>query len=217
MNTTNLGRESRRSRVTEDNSGAWGSSSQDFVRLASLLFERSAIYAKNAGGNCSIYTLAGIPMLFSALRCLLIELHSGMLNATRCDAAVLTKFAESANDVRVIIECYPTLPVDLRENLQLLLDVRHEIVHPAHRPGPEKDNTPTYLSSLRKAGLLQSTDVEIDYIWLSQLQSHRLFRWAFDTIRGTVDVLLRAHNVPSFVTDGILASYSRYETVDADH
>lgn len=67
----------------EDHSGAWGTSSQDFIHLANLLFEKSAAYAKHVDGNCSIYTWAGIPMLFSALRCLLVELNEGSLTASR--------------------------------------------------------------------------------------------------------------------------------------
>lgn len=216
MATSNPGRKSRRSRVAEDHSGAWGSSSQDFVRLATLLFEKSATYARHVDGNCSVYTWAGIPMLFSALRCLLIELNSGMLTASQPNAAILDKLAESPNDVCVIVECYPTFPPELREKLELLLDVRHEIIHPAHRPGPEKTNTPGYLVSLRTAGVLQSTGNEIDYTWLSQLQSHRLFQWAFDVMRNTADALLRIHNVPSYELIGILRSYSKYESVDVD-
>lgn len=216
MTTPNLGREGRKSRVTEDNAGVWGSSSQDFVRLANLLYEESDRYAKKAGGNCSIYTLAGIPMLFSALRCLLIELNAGMLNpATRSDA-VLAKLANYPNDVKVIVKCY-TLPIDLREKLQILLEVRNEITHSAHRPGSEQNNTPSYLSLLREQGLLQSMGADADYIWLSQLQSHKLFRWAFDTVRETVDVLLRTHKVSSYMADGLLESYSRYKTIDAEN
>lgn len=216
MGTSNPGRKSRRSRVADDHSGAWASSSQDFVRLATLLFKTSAEYAKHADGNCSIYTLAGIPILFSALSCLLIELNAGMLTSSRPNETNLAKLAESVNDVHAIAECYPRFPAEIREKLKLLLHVRHEIVHPAHRSGCEKNNTPEYLDPLRKAGLLQSTGEDIDYIWLGQLQSHRLFRWAFDIVRSTVDALLRLHNVPSDVVAGILQAYSRYQTIDAD-
>lgn len=216
MATSNPGRESRRSRVADDHPGAWASSSQDFVRLATLLFETSAGYAKHFDGNCSIYTLAGIPILFSALRCLLIELNDGMITGSPPNKTNLAKLAESANDVHAIAECYPTFPVELREKLELLFQLRHEIAHPAHRPGPEKNNTPEYFDPLRKAGLLQSTGKDIDCVWLGQLQSHRLFRWAFDIVRNTVDALLCLHNVPSDVVAGILQSYSRYETIDSD-
>ncbi len=55
----------------------------------------------------------------------------------------------------------------------------------------------------------------MDYVWLDQLQSHKLFRWAFETIANTVDVLLVAHNVPQFVADGLRESYTHFTRCDA--
>ncbi|MBK9306016.1 MAG: hypothetical protein IPM58_02750 [Nitrospira sp.] len=216
MATLNPGRDSRQSRVANHYPGVSGTSSQDFSHLAKLLFQTSAEYAKNADGNCSIYTLAGIPILFSALHCLLIELNAGMWANSHFDKTTLVELAKSGNDVSVIAKCYPTFPDKLRQKLDLLIQVRHEILHPAHRPGPEeKNNTPEYLVSLREAGLLQSTGNDVDYIWLSQLQSHRLFRWAFNIVRDTVDTLLRLHDFHADMTAGILQSYSTDETIDA--
>ena len=74
---------------------------------------------------------------------------------------------------------------------------------------------PAYLQPLRDGRLLQSTGHESDYLWIAQLQSHRLFTWAFETVRETVDVLLVNHGVTGFAADGIRASYSEYETLDA--
>lgn len=209
---TNHGLDSRRSRFTQDHPGPKSTSSQDFVRLATLLYQTSALDLKNTDGNQSIYALAGIPMLFSALRCLLVELNDGFLSNGHSNREVLEKLAMQSNDVKVIVECYPQMPADLCADLKLLLEIRHEIIHPSHRPGPEKNNTPSYLFSLRLAGLLQSTERETDYTWMGQLQSHKLFRWAFDTVAQTVEVLLRAHD--SYALDGILESYSRYKAID---
>ena len=215
MGKPDPGFESRRSRIIENHTGAWGSSSQDFVHLATMLYGESAKYAKNSDGNCSIYTLAGIPMLFSALRCLLIELNSGMF-ATNCNETNLINLADAKNDASGIEQCYPEFPLELRKQLKLLLDVRHEIVHPAHRPGLERNNTPTYLAQLRDSGLLQSTGNETDYIWLNQIQSHNLFRWAFGILKNTVEQLLRIHNVPAYAANGLIETYSKHETIDAD-
>jgi len=200
------GRKSRRSRVTENAGGAWGSSSQDFLLLAKLLFRASADYAKNIDGNCSIYALAGIPVLFSTLRCLLLELNAGMYGTPVSAPNVLDNLATS-NDVTFLSKYY-SLPPALKHKLSLLWEIRNEIVHPAHRPGRDRHNTPAHLASLRQHALLQSTGVDNDYIWISQLQSHKLFAWAFQTLRETVEVLLRHHNVPSFVANNLQASYS---------
>ena len=211
---TKQGWESRKSRVQGDNSGAWASFSQDFIHLADILFSQSLGYARNRDGNCSIYTLAGIPVLFSAMRCLLIELNDGMYSGLVPRTSVLADLANSSNDIVVLTKHY-RLSDELRKQLELLGEVRNEIVHPAHRPGIEKDGTPIHLHPLREAGILQSTGSGTDYLWLDQLQSHKLFRWAFETIANTVDVLLVAHNVPQFVADGLRESYTHFARCDA--
>jgi hypothetical protein len=188
--------------------GAWGSSSQDFVRLAGILFRESERCAKSLDGNCSIHVLAGIPMLFSAIRCVLIELHAGMWGNPRSNASVLIKLA-GAHEVKFILDHY-SVSSELAAQISTLNEVRNEIVHPAHRPGAERNNTPVYLSTLRQSGLLQSTSKETDYIWIAQLQSHRLFRWAFETVAAIVNVLISAHQVPDYVAVGLCESYSRY-------
>lgn len=202
------GRESRRSRTVGDHSGTWATSSQDFVRVAGLLYESSGKEAERTDGNCSVYALAGIPMLLSALRCLLLELNAGMYGPVE-SGDILSQLADKANDVQVVCS-NSSVSSELQVRLAPLIEVRHEIVHPAHRPGMEPSNTPTYLKALRDAGLLQSTGTEADYDWLAQLQSHRLFGWAFETVRMTVDVLLAKHVMPPFVAEGLRSSYSRF-------
>ena len=213
VRTPDPGRESRKARVRGGQGGSWASSSQDFVRLAGLLYKLSAEYATAHDGNISIYALAGFGPLFSALRCLLIELNGGMYGELpRQD--VLDELALASNDVRVIFTHY-AVPDGLRTQLSLLLDVRNEIVHPAHSPGGDDRNTPAYLEPLRASGLLQSTGDAADYTWISQLQSHRLFRWGFATVRETVGHLLANHSVSDLSAEGLGYSYAVYERIDA--
>ncbi len=208
------GRASRESRIREHKGGVWGSSSQDFVHLANTLFELSASDAHSVDGNCSMYALAGIPMLFSALRCLLIELNAGtMYTGTLVSPEVQQELAATGSDVRFILQHY-SVPLDLRNRLQLLEQIRHEILHPSHRPSGDAGNTPVYLRQLRDEHLLQSTGKDTDYIWLEQLKSHRLFRWAFETVRETAELLLQTHEVQPFITSLLLASYAQYEATD---
>lgn len=208
------GRESRKGRVRGGHSGAWATSSQDFARLANLLFDESVRYANTRDGNCSVYALAGIPVLFSALRCLLIEMNAGVWNASQPHREVLDHLANTGNDVEVILNHY-TVPDKLQQSLKTLLEIRHEIIHPAHRPGPEASGTPGYLVSFRETGLLQSTGEVTDFAWISQLQSHRLFQWAFGVLLETVGLLVREHRVTQFVANGLIATYSKYKSADA--
>ena len=207
MRIADKGRKSRASRVREGVSGSWGTSSQDFVYLAKLLYGHSAKYAKRFDGNCSAYTPAGIPILLSALRCLLIELNADIYHTGRANQDVLEELAKSANDIEVIFKHY-SIPTELHDRLELLVQVRHEILHPAHRPSGDVRNTPAYLAPLRRAKLLQSTGVKNDYIWLDQLRSHRLFSWGFNTVKQTVAILHKAHQLPPFEASKLLASYS---------
>lgn len=208
MSLSKTGRESRKARLVTNHSGVWGSSSQDFVCLASMLFAHSAAYAAGAGGNSSPYALAGIPTLLSAVRCLLIEVNTPMYGIAG-NAGRLNEIAGEQNEINIILAHYP-IPPHLRDDLELLVQVRNEIAHPSHRPGGEQNNSPAYLKPLRDAGLLQSTGAETDYIWLSQLQSHRLFIWAFEVIESTVSIILNEHGLEQSIVQGLLASYTRY-------
>jgi hypothetical protein len=207
------GRDSRAARVRSGGNGAWGSSSQDFACLARLIFGHSRHYAALVGGNCSPYTLAGIPMLLSALRCLLVEINSGMFGGHE-EPGRLSALADTTSDVRVILDHY-NVPVELKERLQLLEQVRHEILHPAHRPSGAPGNTPEYLTFMREAGLLESTGKDADLIWLAQLQSHRLFEWAFATVRDAVIIVLDAHEISALAKAGLTESYTRFASTDA--
>lgn len=203
------GRGSRRARVADSGGGSWASSSQDFIRVATMLYEQSATFAQRHDGNVSVYALPGVPMLFSAIRCLLIELHAGMHTDLVPDRVCLSQLAEATNEVAFILDRY-SLPTALGHDLQLLLEIRHEIIHPAHRPTGTPTNTPTYLFDLRDRGLLQTTGQAADYVWLSQLQSHRLFTWAFETVEQVATVLVTAHGVHHMTPIALLDSYGAF-------
>lgn len=209
------GRKDREARLVDPKSGSWASSSQDFARLANLLYEHSVNYARQTDGNCSIYTLAGIPILFSALRCFLIEMNAPLLHSSEAaaDPMRMKALASTSNEVCFLLKQY-RLPVELKKKMELLLEVRHEIIHPAHLPSGEKHNTPAYLETLRKEGILQSTGRESDYVFVEQLQSLRLFRWAFETIREVVELVLTSHHGNKSVLQPMLDSYSRYKEFD---
>lgn len=209
----NEGRRDRDGRLKNPRGGAWASSSQDFVHLANLLFEQSASYARSLDGNCSIYALAGIPILFAAIRALLIEGNSGMYDASK-NPAVLAAIANSSNEIPLLIKQYG-IPNSLGERLTLLYEVRNEILHPAHMPAGTDHGTPIYLDPLRQAGVLQSTNSETaDYTWIAQLESHRLFTYAFEAIEEAASLILDRHHVSPESKAAHLDSYARYRCVE---
>jgi hypothetical protein len=112
-------------------------------------------------------------MLLSSLRCLAVEYASFL----PFDADALDELA-APDDFGKMLTRY-RVEEPLRSEALLLQEVRNEIIHPVHRPTGTSDNCPDYLRPLKSQGLLQSTGkVDSDYIFLSQLQSHRLLKWA---------------------------------------
>jgi hypothetical protein len=167
------GRADRTERLKELKPGAWGSSSADFAHLIRSLLEHSKACAARIDGNCSPYSLCAIPMLLSSLRCLVVEYAS----FPPSDADALDELA-APDDFGKMLTRY-RVEDPLRSEAFLLQEVRNEIIHPVHRPTGTPDNCPDNLRPLKGQGLFQSTGrVDSDYIFLSQLQSHRLLKWA---------------------------------------
>lgn len=68
--------------------------------------------------------------------------------------------------------------------------------------------TPEHLLSLKARGLLQSTGKQDDYAWIEQLQSHRLFVWALQTVAVVVETLIRDQHVPEYFAAALRVSYA---------
>ena len=162
------------------------------MRLCHMLYQQSCAYAKAHDGNVSPYPLAGVPLLFSALRALLIECNSGMFGKALAGNASLHRLCNDANELPLLREQYRFT----NEHLPLLYEVRNEIVHPAHRPVGTENNTPPYIVPLREFGVLQSRGEgsESDYGWSAQLQSHKLFRWACEQVAHAAACVIDAHH-----------------------
>ena len=196
------GRADRSARLLENRSGAWGSSSADFMRVVHLLFAHSRDYAARIDGNCSPYALAAIPMLLSSLRCLVVEYAS----YPPTDSPMLDALTET-NDFGKILERY-LIDDPLRSESLLLQELRNEIIHPAHRPSGTPDNWPEYLRVLKEKGVLQSTGrKDSDYIFFSQLQSHRLFAWSWRVTRDIVERVLQSDPRKALMLGDFLHNY----------
>jgi hypothetical protein len=180
------GSKDRRERLTAGHSGWSGSSSQDYLYLADLLFGHSKSYAARCpGANCSKYTWAGLPILLAALQALVVE-YEVIMNPQRT--------GEPPTDInrREFVERYG-ISGDLLDNFNDLIEVRNEVVHPSHAPTGTSDNWPAYLARLKKLGVLESTGApDHDYLLLSQIASHRLFEWAVGVVRELYQVVIRS-------------------------
>jgi hypothetical protein len=192
--------------LTEPRSGAWGSSSADFMHLVRQLYAHSGDYAANIDdGNCSPYALCAIPMLLSSLRCLMVEYESYPPE----DKAALESLTKP-NDFSTMWHRY-AVPETLRIEAELLQEVRNEILHPAHRPTGTRDNWPEYLRKLKDRGLTQSRGrADSDYILLSQMQSHRLFSWAYRVTRDLAAQILSSNPQKTHALGNFLFNYLEY-------
>lgn len=82
--------------------------------------------------------------------------------------------------------CDPLL-ADLKD----LVELRNEIIHPAHTTTGTRDNWPDEIRHIKDRGLLQSTgNPDSDYIMLSQLKSLRLLEWAVATVEQIKAIIL---------------------------
>jgi hypothetical protein len=208
------GRSSRGQRLTSYMQGAWGTHSQDYMRLAPILFQASAGYAKrDKEQNVSPYPIAGVPLLLSALRAVLIECNSGVFDMNE-DKLVMQRFASEPNELGILRDRYQVTG-DLYDQLELMYEVRNEIVHPALRPAGTTDMTPHYLRPLKERGVLETSgDPSGDYPWFHQLQSHRLFRYAFELLEQIVQIVLPQHCPSPEMCSGYLATYSAFRAYD---
>ncbi len=181
------GRKSRNHRLSVAQSGVWGTSSADFTHLVRRLYELSKQDAAATDGNCSSFVYCGIPMLFSSIRCLMIEYEFALPNQ-----GVPEELMSSA-DIAEMLDYYKVSST-LREEIWELSEIRNEIIHPVHMPTGTADNWPDYLRSVKEKGLLQSTGrSDADYILLSQIASHRLFTWACRVTTDLAEVIIRSN------------------------
>ena len=194
------GRKDRTGRLVKPRSGVWVSSSADFIDLVRRLYAHSVEYSQT-DGNRSPYTLAGIPMLFSALRCTMVE-HASYPPRNEKALDLL-----SGNEEFAKMLAYYDVPQPLSTDANLLHEVRHEILHPAHLPPGTPDNWPEYLRPLKHRKLLQSTQREADYDFLSQLWSHRLFAWSCHVVRDLAERILTSDGEKAAGVIGHLGNY----------
>jgi hypothetical protein len=189
-----LGTADRRQRVRTRKTGSGASSSQDILILVARLFElskRSA--AKSGNGNWSTYTYAGLPMLLSALQALVVE-YEHLLNLHDAQEPLDINTPEFAPRYKISGQ--------LLEDLNDLIELRNEIIHPAHVPTGTADNWPDYLRRVKNLGLLNTSEHSVgDYPLLGQMASHRLFELSLAVVRSLYEAVIMSdgRRTPSFL------------------
>ena len=187
------GTQDRKRRLEHRYVGQGASSSQDLLVLVARLFELSKRSAARADGNWSTFTYAGLPMLLAALQALVVE-YEHLLNPGGPTVPADINRPEFVEQYRI--------PENLASDLDDLIELRNEIMHPAHVPTGTSDNWPEYLRRVKNLGLLNSTGTPNgDYDLLGQIASHRLFEWAIGVTRSLYEVVILSDSrrTPLFV------------------
>jgi hypothetical protein len=118
---------------------------------------------------------AGIPVLLAALQALVVEYEFII--------APLKRRKPHDINAQEFLSDY-AITGDLLDDLNDLIELRNEIIRPAHATCGASDNWPPYLSSVKAKGLLTSTgNPKADYSMLAQMASHRLFIWAVQIVQ----------------------------------
>jgi len=132
-------------------------------------------------------------MLLAALQALVVE-YEHLLNPGGPTVPADINRPEFVEQYRI--------PENLASDLDDLIELRNEIMHPAHVPTGTSDNWPEYLRRVKNLGLLNSTGTPNgDYDLLGQIASHRLFEWAIGVTRSLYEVVILSDSrrTPLFV------------------
>jgi hypothetical protein len=184
----NKARAERSERLSQRKSGGWATMSQNLLFVVSKLYRLSAEEAAIAQDQKhSPYIYAGLPLLLSAIYSFIIE-YEGMLNSQPLSDDLLAK-----NGLAVLLEQRYGISGNLLEEFRDLAEIRNEIIHPVPLPVGTSDNWPDYLRRVKRHGLLCSTgDPNADYLMLSQMASHSLFKWAVGITERVYDAIVNS-------------------------
>lgn len=176
------GRKARIPRL-EHRSGIYPLASVGFLNMIKWQYKNSSQIEKNPLGinHVPLFTL---PILLSCIRILALEVENHKENLSKEDykSGLLEILKESRdNDIMQILENYGAAE-ELKLSINYLIEIRHEILHPA--PFPEEgDPLPSYLKILEAKGLLwKPPSPNFAHNLYDYFRSHRLFEWSFDLL-----------------------------------
>lgn len=173
-----IGRKSRAER-TRMSPGIYQAASFDLIHLIKRRFKDSKKY--DDGWNPE--PIFCIPVLFSCLRILALEIENNKEGNKRFNyqSELIAKLkADKRNDIDEIMDFYG-VDTYLKEDFKLLIEIRHEIIHPS--PFPEKGSPlPSYLKILEEKKIIWMPPLEnylIGNIY-RHFRCHKLFEWSFE-------------------------------------
>jgi hypothetical protein len=139
-----------------------------------------------------------LPILLSCLRILALEIenHKENLSKEGYESSLLEILGEArGNDIIQILKYYGA-PDELKTKREYLIEIRHEILHPA--PFPEQgDPLPDYLKILETEGLLwKPPSPEFACNLYDYFRSHQLFEWWFNLLIEAAKCVIESDPYP---------------------
>jgi hypothetical protein len=191
-----MSRKEREERILQPKGGWAGTISTDLFHLAEKLYRQAKAEAAALDGNTSSYVWAALPILLSALSAILVEQEAMLFNRREPERVrVLIDVAYLPDQ---FVQLYG-LTGELLDDLKILVELRNEIIHPAHMATGTPDNWPDTLRAFKQRGLLGSTDdPQSDYLMLEQMKSLRLLVWASSVVEDLRNVVLQHHGQITF-------------------
>jgi len=174
-------RKQREARLRKPKQGSWGTASATYFHSVHSVFRESAKAAAASAKGSSQWVYVGLPVLMAGLEAFLIE-HQRMLNGGSG-----TKKLAGVDGVREVLNQYQ-LPDALRLDIEALVEVRNQIVHPAQVPFGRPE-WPKSLQRLRDRKVLDGPTPQSGTDVLALLASHRLLEWAVERCAKALDAV----------------------------
>ncbi len=175
-------RKQREERLRNRQGGGWGTASTMYFHAVELVFLESAKAAADDPTKTSRWVYAGLPVLLAGVEAFLIE-HQNLLK----DSSSIQTLA-GVEPMRDVLKLYP-LTDELRQDLEALIEIRNQIVHPSSVPFA-KPEWPESLRRLRDRKVLDGhMPPQSGMHALALLASHRVFDWAVERCAEALDVI----------------------------
>jgi len=173
-------RKQREARLRKLQQGSWGTASATYFQSVQDVFRESEKAAAESPTGSSRWVYVGLPVLMAGLDAFLIEHQRLLSNST-------LKELTGVDGVREILMQYQ-LPDELRLDMEALVEVRNQIIHPVPVPFG-KPEWPHSLQRLRDRKVLDGHVPQSGTDVLALLASHRLFEWAVERCADALDVV----------------------------
>jgi hypothetical protein len=172
----------RNARLLDRKPGSWGTTSGMYFDALRGVFRESRKASAGDPMKPSRWVYAGIPLLITGVDAFLIE-HQHLLRDN-----FGTQLVAGIADIRTVLGRLYLLPDELRLDIEALVEVRNQIVHPSPVPFgiPE---WPASLQRLRERKVLGGDIPQSGTDVLSLLANHNLFEWAVVTCAKTLEIV----------------------------